>query len=180
VFSPPGGTNRTTTTALNTVQVNTAQTPAIISLTRSNGLLVILFTGSPSDSPSAFTLRNATVVSGPYWDAEDATITQVSPGVFRATVPIRFAAAYFRILRNASAPLPPPQITEIIEANGVITIHFTGLAGDLPAAFVTLIASEVDGDYACATNALTVSLGQGYFKVTLPATGLAQFYKVVR
>ena len=180
VFSPPGGTNQATTTALNTVQVNAAQTPQIASFTSSNGLFVILFTGSPSDSPSSFSLRNATVVSGPYWDAEDATITQVSPGLFRATVPIRFAAAFFRILRHGSAPLPPPQITDISDSGGIITIHFTGLVGDLPSAFVTLVAPTADGAYASAANAVTTALGPGYFQVTLPETGQAQFYKVVR
>jgi hypothetical protein len=179
VFSPPG-TNRATTPALRTVSVVTAQTPQITSVSISNGFVVILFTGSPTDTPSTFSVRNATVVSGPYWDADGATITLISPGHFRATIPVEFAAAYYRILRRASPALPQPQITDISASGGLVTMHFTGVTNDVPPVFVTLAASDVNGPYASIANVTITTLGPGLFQAVLPEPYSHQFYKIVR
>jgi hypothetical protein len=180
VFSPPGGTNRATTTALETVTVNTAQTPLITSITLSNGVVVILFTGSATDTPAAFSLRNASLLTGPYWDADGAVITQDSPGHFRATVPVSLAVAFYRILRHGSPTPPPPQITDISASGGIVTINFTGQPGDSPPSFLTLSAPAVGGPYDIAANATMITITPGVFRVTLPETGVAQFYKIVR
>jgi hypothetical protein len=178
VFSPPG-TNRATTAALKTVSVITAQTPQITSVSTSNGFIVILFTGSPSDSPSTFSLRNASVVNGPYWDAANATVTQISPGLFRATAPMQLSAAFYRILRRASPALPKPQITDINASGGLITIHFSALTNDVPGSFTTLSAPTVDGPYSSVV-ATIISLGSGLFQATLPDPIVTRFYDVVR
>jgi hypothetical protein len=178
VFSPPG-TNRATTAALRTVSVTTALNPQITSVSISNEFIVILFTGSPTDTPSSFSLRNASVVNGPYWDAANATITQVSSGLFRAIAPMQLPAAFYRILRRASPAAPKPQITDISTSGTIITIHFTALTNDVPMAFVTLHAPTVDGPYSSVGSTIS-SLGSGSFQATLPDPGVTRFYDVVR
>ena len=97
VFSPPGA-NQATTLALATVEVTAAAvTPEISSISLSGGNAIIRFTGGPAESPSAFTLETATDVAGAYVPATGASITQVSAGVFEATVPTSGPTAFYRI-----------------------------------------------------------------------------------
>jgi len=60
--------------------------PHITNLSVAGGTVTINFTGSPSDSFSAFTLLSSAAVNGTYSSAVGASIIQVSPGLFRATV----------------------------------------------------------------------------------------------
>ena len=180
VFSPPGGTNRATTTALGTIQVTAAQTPFITSISRSNGVLIILFTGSPTDTPATFSLRNASVLTGPYWDALNATITQDSPGHFRPTVPMSLSAAFYRILRHGLPTLPNPQITDITTSGGIVTINFTALTNDVPASFVTLSGPTADGPFSSDSTGTIITVSPGHFRVTLPEPHVSRFYAVVR
>lgn len=54
------------------------------------------FTFELNDTPSAFAVQGAAVASGPYANGA-ATIVQLSPGVYRATVAKSGSARYFRI-----------------------------------------------------------------------------------
>jgi len=96
----PRGVNQSTTPALATVQVTgSAQPPDITGLTISSGMATISFTGAASDTPSAFTLQSSALVSGPFSATSGATVSQISPGVFRATVATVSSAQYYRIAR---------------------------------------------------------------------------------
>jgi hypothetical protein len=180
VFSPPGGTNRATTSALGTIQVITAQPPQITSITLSNGFVVILFTGAPTDTASTFTLRNASSLSGPYWDALNPTITQDSPGHFRAVVPITLNVAFYRVLRHGSPPPPAPQISDISTSGSIVTINFTAMSSDVPASFLTLSAPTPDGPFSHDTGASIITLSPGYFRATLPKPPVERFFTIVR
>jgi hypothetical protein len=57
------------------------------------------FTFALNDAPSAFRVQSAAVVSGPYADGT-ATIVQLSPGTYRATVPKSGDVRFYRIRHN--------------------------------------------------------------------------------
>jgi hypothetical protein len=57
------------------------------------------FTFALNDAPSAFKVQSATVVSVPYADGA-ATIVQLSPGTYRATVVKSGDVRYYRIRHN--------------------------------------------------------------------------------
>jgi hypothetical protein len=61
------------------------------------GTVTIDFTGASSDTPSAFTLLSSGSVNGTYSPATGASISQVGPGVFRATVPTNGPRQFYRI-----------------------------------------------------------------------------------
>ena len=69
----------------------------ITDLRVAGGTVTISFTGSPSDSPSAFTLLSSAAVNGTYSAAAGASISQVSPGLFQATVPTNGPRQFYRI-----------------------------------------------------------------------------------
>jgi hypothetical protein len=69
----------------------------ITSLRVASGTVTIDFTGSAGDSPSALTLLSSASANGPYSAAAGASISQVSPGVFRATVPTNGPRQFYRI-----------------------------------------------------------------------------------
>jgi hypothetical protein len=71
----------------------------ITSLRLAGGTVTINFTGSPGDSPSAFTLLSSAAVTGSYSTASGASISQLSPGVFQATVPANGPRQFYRIAR---------------------------------------------------------------------------------
>ena len=54
------------------------------------------FTFDLSDAPGSFALQSATTVSGSYADTA-ATIVQLTPGMYRATVPISGGAQFYRV-----------------------------------------------------------------------------------
>jgi hypothetical protein len=96
-FSPPGA-NAATTVAVPVVQVATpVQPPQITGITVSAGTVTIDFTGSSADSASALTLLSSASANGTYSVAASASISQVSPGVFRATVPTNGSRQFYRV-----------------------------------------------------------------------------------
>jgi hypothetical protein len=71
----------------------------VTNLSVAGGTVTITFTGSPSDSPSAFTLLSSAAVNGTYSAAAGAVITGItnSPGLFQATVPTNGPRQFYRI-----------------------------------------------------------------------------------
>jgi hypothetical protein len=101
VVSPPG-TNQATTLALGSVQIVGGQTLTDIRITRistSGTTVTIEFSAGANESASAFSLLASASVNGNYSPASNATIVQVSPGLFRATVPKAGAAQFYRVRR---------------------------------------------------------------------------------
>jgi len=82
VFSPPAGTNQTSTTALMRV------VPIITGFTDDGTNVTVKFTGSKSDSASEFVLQNAGAVEGPFTNILSATVTQLAPGSFTVSTPV--------------------------------------------------------------------------------------------
>jgi hypothetical protein len=93
-WSPPGA-NQATTVAVPKFEI--VQPVTIKQLGVSGGTVTIDFLGSASDSAAAFTLLSASEVTGSFNPAAGANISQVSPGVFRATVPTSGPAQFYRI-----------------------------------------------------------------------------------
>lgn len=75
------------------------EAPLITSLVVSNGTVTLSFTGSTSDSASQFTLLSSPNAAGSFSPATGANISQVTPGVFRATAPATSAIQFYRIQR---------------------------------------------------------------------------------
>lgn len=69
-----------------------------ISVTDSGANVQIDFTGAASDTPGAFKVFASATAAGPYVQAS-ATITQVSPGVFRAVLPVNGDRQFYRLAR---------------------------------------------------------------------------------
>jgi hypothetical protein len=69
----------------------------ITSLNVAGGTVAINFTSSPSDSPTAFTLLSSTAVNGTYSSAAGASISQVSSGLFQATVLTNGPSQFYQI-----------------------------------------------------------------------------------
>lgn len=77
-------------------------TPANITSIRlvNNGATVqIDFDGTAQDTAAAFTLQATANAAGPYTDAGTATITQVSPGKFRASIAASGGQQFYRVRR---------------------------------------------------------------------------------
>ncbi len=138
--SPPGA-NQATTVALPVVQVTASGQPLnIVSITISGGMVTILFTASTSDTAGGLELLSASAAQGPYSPAVGATISQVGPGLFQATVPVGSSVQYYRIERSSgTAPL---QITNLSVAAGTVTIYFTGATSDSPSALTPRLGSD--------------------------------------
>jgi hypothetical protein len=73
--------------------------PALTGITRSGGTAVISFTAGANDAPSAFTLWSGPSCGGAFSAATGATIEQLGPGSFRATVSAPNAAQFYRVGR---------------------------------------------------------------------------------
>ena len=71
----------------------------ITTTTRVANNLQIDFTAGSSDTTANFKVATATTVTGPYADDNSITVTQVSPGVFRASVPIDSGNRFVQIHR---------------------------------------------------------------------------------
>jgi hypothetical protein len=69
----------------------------ITSLKVAGGTVTIDFTGASSDTPSALTLLSSAAVNGTYSPAAGASISLVSPDVFRATAPTNGPRQFYRI-----------------------------------------------------------------------------------
>lgn len=74
--------------------------PVLITNVLVSGTNVVLtFTGGTTDPALAYVLQQAPLVTGPFTNNFAATITNVSPGVFRGLVPVSGSAQFYRILR---------------------------------------------------------------------------------
>ena len=147
----------------------------ITNLRVAGGTVTIDFTGSPSDSPSALTLLSSVSANGSYSAAAGATIIQVSPGLFQATVPANGPRQFYRIERSGSVPL---HITSLRVAGGTATIDFTGSPSDSPSALTLLSSVSANGSYSAAAGATIIQVSPGLFQGTVPASGPRQFYRI--
>ena len=75
------------------------QPPVITSLTLNGGNVIISFTGQATDTQSLFTLLNSPTAIGPYTTNTTANITQVSSGVFQASVAANGPIQFYRLQR---------------------------------------------------------------------------------
>lgn len=73
--------------------------PSITSLGITNNTITVNFTGASSDSATAFTLLSASSVPGPYTSVTSASMSLVSPGVFKATANKNGAIQFYRLMR---------------------------------------------------------------------------------
>jgi hypothetical protein len=71
----------------------------ITRISASGTTVTIEFSAGANESASAFSLLASATVNGNYSPASNATIVQVSPGLFRATVPNTGAAEFYRVRR---------------------------------------------------------------------------------
>lgn len=74
-------------------------TPQITSIQVIDSNVQIDFTASPADAPENFVLESSADVNVGYADVTTATITQVSPGQFRAVASLDGAQQFYRIQR---------------------------------------------------------------------------------
>jgi hypothetical protein len=175
--SPPGS-NQATTVALPIVQVtSSAQAPVITSIEVAAGMVTIRFTSGSGDTAGGFVLLSASVAQGPYSPAAGATITQLGPGLFQATVPVSNSPQYYRIERSSTVPL---HITNLRVAGGTVTIDFTGATSDSPSALTLLSSASANGSYTAAAGATIIQVSPGLFQATVPANGPMQFYRIER
>jgi hypothetical protein len=185
-FSPPG-TNHSTTLALATIQVTGGSSgggppPTITQITVSGATVTIDFTATANDVPSFFLVVAAAAVTGPYNQVQ-ATITQLSPGVFRATFPSSGNMSYFRIQRQGGSVQPggqAPQINSLTLTNGTVTLTFTAAATDTASQFTLQNSPVAGGPYNATTGATITGVGSGVFRASAPATGPIQFYRLKR
>jgi hypothetical protein len=73
--------------------------PQITHLAVAGAAVAVSFTGAAGDSFTAFTLLSATDPAGPYLPAAGSVVSQISPGVFRATMPMNGPRQFYRIQR---------------------------------------------------------------------------------
>jgi len=176
--SPPGP-NQSSTVAPATLQIEAPRPVIITGITVSNSLVFISFTGSPSDNADAFAVLSAPSLTGPYATAT-ATIEQVSPGVFQATLPMSGSTQFYQVQRKEPVPVQPPQVTKMAVSGGTVRIDFSGAVGDSPSAFVLLSSPTVAGPYEITADAIITSTATGLFQATTPTNGPIRFYRIQR
>src|SRR5262249_19029145 len=76
----------------------TMQQPVITSIKLIGANVQLDFTGATVDTPASFTLQSGAAVSGSYADVS-ATISQLSPGLFRATRALSGSSQFYRVRR---------------------------------------------------------------------------------
>jgi hypothetical protein len=140
--------------------------------------VTLSFTASPGDTTNAFVVLTAASVLGPFTEALNATIVEVSPGLFSASLPQSGSTQFYKVVRASSRP-QEPKITGLGVAAGVVTVTFTGATNDLATAFTLLSAGTPVGPYSATTGA-TVTGGNGTYSATAPTNGPMQFYKIQR
>ena len=185
--SPPG-TNQATTLALATVQITgggstSGPPPTITGISVSPTTVTIDFTALTTDTTTSFVVVGASTVLGPYSQIGGATITQVSPGVFRATLPNTGGIQYFRIKRVGGGPPPPnqPLFTNIALSGNNVVLTFTGQTSDTASQFKLLSSAVASGSFSDVTSTATITqLSPGVFQATVPANGAIQFYRLQR
>jgi hypothetical protein len=80
------------------LRVVAMQAPVITKILSVGSNVQIDFTASTADVPSGFTLQGAGTVNGAYADVS-STITQLSPGVFRAVRALNGSVQFYRVRR---------------------------------------------------------------------------------
>ena len=184
--SPPG-TNQSTTIAIPTVQITGGGTsgppPTIISINASGTSVTIDFTALSTDTAASFLVVGAATILGPFTQVPGATITQLSPGVFQATLTNNGGMQYFRIQRVGSAPPPPgnsPVITNLALNGANVVISFTGQTTDTASLFKLLNSPSAVGPYATNSTAVITQSSPGVFQASVAANGPIQFYRLQR
>jgi len=175
IVSPPG-TNQATTIAVPVLQVSPPR-PIITSIQPSGGKVLIDFTGATNDLPSVFAIMSAATASGPYAVIPDASIVQLSPGVFRATVTASPSNQFYRIARLTT---PPPLITKISVSGNDILLTFMASSTDFASAFTVLSSTAPNGAFTPAASGPIQAINTGLFQVSIPMNGPRQFYRIQR
>jgi len=139
--SPPG-TNHATTLAPAQIVIAAPPPPVIVHVTQVGNYVLLDFSGAASDTPANFAVFSSPVVIGPYSAVPGVTITNLSPGLFRATFISPGSMQYYRVARVAAPPPAPPYITGLGVAGGTVTLTFTGSSADTPSAFTLLSAAN--------------------------------------
>lgn len=93
-FSPPGA-NQASTVAVPKLIVT--QPLQITSFGVSGGTATVNFSGATTDPAGAFKVLGSETVNGTYAEITTANVTAVTPGVFKATVPVSAPFQFFRI-----------------------------------------------------------------------------------
>ncbi len=97
--SPPGA-NQATTVAVPKLEVLQPPQPLVIGTLQVSGQTVTInFTGSSSDPAGVFKVLSSGTVNGSFTEASGASVSLVSPGVFRATVPAPNPTQFYRIMK---------------------------------------------------------------------------------
>src|SRR5260370_42429386 len=71
--------------------------PEFTNITVSGTNIVFRFTGSTNDSPGSFSLFSAATINGSYSLKPTAAFTQISPGVFQASIAASGPTQFYRI-----------------------------------------------------------------------------------
>jgi hypothetical protein len=168
------------TVAPETLQVTAApvQQPEITKIVESGGAVTITFTAGANESPSAFLVLGAAAVTGqPYSVISGATVSSVSPGVFRATFPTSLAQQFYKI---EIAGKVPPRILGLSMANNTISIGFAAAQTDYPWYFTLQSAGVVNGSFTNVSGASATQIGPGQFQFTTPLNAPFGFYRIRR
>lgn len=178
--SPPG-TNQFVSLASASVVifVDTAP-PAVTGVSVSNGVVLIQFTASVTDVPANFRVMGTTNIGAPFTEVQNAQITATGAGAFTAAIPASASMQFFRVERATTPPPQSPQITSLSVSNGIVNITFTGNAADQPSAFALFATGSLNSGFQQVTSAQFSLVSPGSFKVTVPANGPAQFYRIRR
>ena len=148
----------------------------ITSLTVTNGVATISFTGASSDSPSAFTLLSSPTVNGTYSHCGGRRASPGSGGSFQATVPANGQMQFYRVVRSGTSP-SPFVINNLTVTSGVATISFTGASSDSSSAF-TLLSSSTREWHLFARGGCRHQRQRRQFQATAPTSGPMQFYRI--
>jgi hypothetical protein len=96
-FSPPG-TNQATTFAPAKIQVLGPPSPVITGINVAGGIVTVTFTAASTDTVSSFALQSKALITAAFRNV-DANLSQISPGVFRATISVNGPARFYRVRR---------------------------------------------------------------------------------
>lgn len=179
--SPPGS-NQFTTVAPATIQITgNVTTPAqITGITVSNGTVTVNFSASASDTPQMFVVTAATSLEGQFSTVQNAVISLVGPGLFKATFPQSGTIQFYEVQRSSTPPPQAPQITSLTLSAGKVVIAFTGSTSDSASAFKLLSAATPGGTYSEVSGALIELISAGSFRATASTNGPVQFYRIQR
>jgi hypothetical protein len=104
VFSPPSGTNQSTTVAQIQVVQGPPAPPAPISITFNHANVTVTFGVSSTNTytPTNFALASAPVISGPFQTVTNALSAEISSILFSFTAPTNGPMQFYEILRTSA------------------------------------------------------------------------------